>query len=139
MLKISDFVKGRNINAPAVTAYIRRHDNLFSGHIQKSGKELLVDDVALEILEMKYPLPAPVEVVEDRESRQKLILAQEKIIQLQEQLTAAAQLAAKAEAQQLLLDDYKDRLERAETALKAAEDALTAERSKTWLQRLFGR
>jgi len=39
---------------------------------------MLLDDVAVELLEEVYPLPKPIEVVEDTESRAKLIEALER-------------------------------------------------------------
>ena len=151
MLKVSDFAEERHVDRNAVTQYIRRHPEIFDGHTRRDGNQLLVDEEAVEALNRQYPLPQLVEVVEDKESRQKLILAQEKIIQLQEQMAGMAQIAAQADAQRLLLEDTKERLQDTEKRLQEAQEGLKAvqaelmstreelasERSKSWLQKLF--
>ena len=151
MLRVSDFAEERHVDRNAVTQYIRRHPEIFEGHTRREGNQLLADEEAAEALNRQYPLPQLVEVVEDRESRQKLILAQEKIIQLQEQMAGMAQISAKAEAQQLLLDDTRERLQDTEKRLQEAQEGLkkvqddlmstreelAAEKAKTWFQKLF--
>ena len=68
-----------------------------------------------------YPLQKPIEVIEDTESRKKLILAQERIIQLQTQLSEKEQLIAQAEAVKLLLEDKKAELNATRQQLDAKE------------------
>ena len=47
-----------------VSMYIKGHKELFEGHIVRSGK-IVLDDVAISILENKYLLIKPVEIIKD--------------------------------------------------------------------------
>lgn len=152
-MKVTDFLQGREVERQAVTRYINRHEELFAGHIKKVGKEIELDADAVAVLEKVYPLPAPVEVVEDKESREQLIQTQKLVIQLQQKLvdlqaeqTRYAQIEAQAHATALLLEDKEkliDELKARETAkeseLEALRDALEAERRKTWWEKLRGK
>ena len=89
-MNISEFAASRSVATQAVSKYINRHPELFDGLVSRDGKNVVLSDAALEKLDKVYPLPKPVEVIVDHASRDKLILAQERIIQLQEQLTAQA-------------------------------------------------
>lgn len=131
MLKlISEFARERGQDRGAVNAWIRNHPEV-NAVCKKQGKEKAIDTLSPEyqLLEKQYPLPQMVEVVEDKESRQKLIRAQELIIQLQDQLNAVTQQAALAQTQQLLLEDKEKQLEKAENLIKERETELSAERS----------
>ncbi len=80
-LKIKDFIQGRNISYSSVFQYIKRNPDLFKGHTGKKNN-IELDDVAVDLLEQKYPLSKPVEVIEDSELMKKLLNLQEKYIQL---------------------------------------------------------
>lgn len=56
-MKVLEFIQGRYVQHQAVLRYINRHNNLFSGHIKRVGKELILDDTAVSILANKYPKP----------------------------------------------------------------------------------
>ena len=130
-MKVTDFLQGREVERQAVTRYINRHEELFAGHIKKVGKEIELDADAVAVLEKAYPLPAPVEVVEDKESREQLIQTQKLVIQLQQKLvdmqaeqTRYAQIEAQAHATALLLEDKEkliDELKSREKAKRRAE------------------
>ena len=109
-VKLADFIKKRNVEGTTVTAYVRRHPELFEGHTKVKGKFMYIDDEAEKLLDEKYPLPKPVEVIEDKESRDKLLKAQEYIIKLQQQLNQQATQIAQAEAQKVLLEDKERQL-----------------------------
>ena len=113
-MKLSEFAKLRNVHRDTITQYIRRNPELFEGHTKVDGKWLILDEEAERLLDEKYPLPKPVEIIEDKESREKLIKAQELIIQLQDKLGQAQGKIAKAEAMQLMLEDKERQLEWAE-------------------------
>ena len=138
-MNITEFAENRNIDRNAVSMYIRRHEKEFSGHIKQVGKTIELDNTALELLDKKYPLPAPVEVVEDRESREKLLLAQEYIIKLQQQLVELQGKAALVEAQQLLLEDREQQLAAEKQRSSELAEKLEIERAKTWWDKLRGR
>lgn len=80
-----------------------------------------------------------VQVVEDTESREKLIQAQELIIQLQKKINEQSQLIAQAEATKMLLEDKQVQLEKMEAEKADLQKQLDAERSKTWWQKLRGK
>ena len=167
MLKITDFADARNVDRNAVTQYIRRHDDLFKGHTKVKANCMFVDDEAVILLEKKYPLPRPIEVVEDietikelSETRKELAKAEKRIEEIQKQLLEASKQIAQAEATQMLLEDKEAQLEReyersakAEARIASAEgqmeslrteieklqEELERERAKTWVQKLFGK
>jgi hypothetical protein len=156
-MTITDFAVSRGIQSQTVSIYIRRHFEEFKGHTKKNGKSVELDEIALQILEEQYPLPAPVQVIEDTESRQELIKVQKLVIQLQEKLNNATMQIAQAEATKMLLEDKEHQLakaeERAERMEKRAEEikreltqeldqvrlALETEKNKTWVDKLLKR
>lgn len=107
-MNITEFAKSRNVEAQAVSIYIRRHPKEFEGLTAKDGKDVILSDSAIEILDKVYPLPSPVQVIVDHESRDQLIKAQQTIIQLQQQLNQQTELISDAKFQRYLLDQ-KDR------------------------------
>lgn len=84
-MKITEFIQGRNVTYQTVRKYIKRNEKLFIGHIGKRNN-IVLDDTAISILEQKYPMTKPIEVIQDNENRDKLLLAQELIIKLQQEL-----------------------------------------------------
>ncbi len=152
MLKLSDFAKERGIARDTITQYIRRNSEMFENHTELDGKWLMIDEEAERILSKKYPLPVQL-VLEDKESRTKLIQAQETIIQLQSQLATAQQQIATAEATKMLLEDKEKQLIKAEERLekeeqlkenaleeiKELQNQLEIERNKSWFQKLLGK
>ena len=64
-MKISEFVIGRNVASATVQQYINRHKEDFEGLITKgkNKKEIILGDEAIKLLEKKYPLPKPIEVI----------------------------------------------------------------------------
>ena len=152
-MTITEFLNGRTVERQAVTRYIERHEEEFQGHTSRKGREIVLDEVAIDILDRKYPLQSLVEVVEDKESRQKLIKAQEYIIQLQEKINEQSLAIAKAESIQLLLEDkehqlemaeqreneWKERHERTEEELNKVREELEKERNKSWVAKLLGK
>lgn len=60
---ITEFLEGRTVERQAVTRYIERHPEEFNGHISKKGREIDLDDIAIAILDKKYPLAKPIQVI----------------------------------------------------------------------------
>ena len=83
-MKISDFIDGRGVTYDTVRKYIVNHPELFKGHIGRTNT-IVLDDVAIEILEKKYPFPDPVQVIQDTEAREKLQALTEKYIKVLEE------------------------------------------------------
>ena len=108
---ISDFSSIRQQDRGTVNAWIRCHDEVNSA-CQMIGKEKYIDtsSEAYKLLEKQYPLPKPIEIIVDNESRNKLLQAQELIIRLQEQLREKDLEIAQKGAVQLLLEDKEKQL-----------------------------
>lgn len=158
-MKVTDFLKGREVERQAVTRYINRHEEIFKGHIEKVGKEIELDSVAVEELEKVYPLPKPVTLVngvpheEFIRVQNELIMAQKVVGELQKRLLEAQEQIATAKATELLLEDKTQRISDLEAKveadkdeIKALQEALTTERlelekerSKSWVQKLLGK
>lgn len=141
-LKIKEFIDGHNISYNTVHRYIKRNEDLFNGHIG-NGKVVELDDFAIDLLEKKYPKPTSVQIVEDTETKRQLEEAKSVIINLQQQLLEAGPKLARAEATQFYLDNAKADIEMYQSDiehLKAENEKLrkdlSAEREKTWWQKL---
>lgn len=164
-ITISDFAKERAIDRDTVNAWIRNHEEVNKA-CRKAGKEKTIDtsSEAYQLLEKQYPLPRPIQIIEDTESRQKLIKLQEAYIQLQGKMVEASNQLAQAEATKLLLEDKEEQLEKAEkqrdkaeeradkvadelqhfraeaeAKIKELEEKLQAEKDKSWWQKLRGK
>lgn len=83
-MRISEFIEFRNVEYDTIRRYISRKPEIFKGHTGRPGR-IELDDYAVEQLEKKYPLPHPVQVVEDTDARKKLSDLQEKLIFAMEQ------------------------------------------------------
>lgn len=157
-----EFAESRNEKADTIRKYINRHKKEFEGLCSFSGAKMELNEKAVELLDKIYPLPRPIEIIEDTESRRKLIQLQEAYIQLQAKMVEATTQLAQAEATKLLLEDKEEQLEKAEQKLlkaeekterveielkelreksenhiKELEEQLEIEKSKTWLQKLL--
>lgn len=158
LVTITDFAESRNTDRDTVNAFIRNHPEI-KAQTRREGKNVVIDTAseAFSLLDKQYPLPQMVQVIEDTESRQKLIKAQEMIIQLQAKLNEQSQRIAEADAIKVLLEDKQTQLEKAQNeALEARKEAratadkaeaekaelrqiIEAERAKTWWQKLRGK
>jgi predicted transcriptional regulator len=158
-LKITEFLEGRDTERQAVTRYISRHNEIFNGHIDKVGKELELDAVAVKELEKAYPLPKPVQVVngvpkdEFIRVQTELINSKDIINELRSRLMEAQEQISEAKANAILLEDKKQlvaelekRIDRKDEEINKLHDDLNmlhedlaTEKSKTWFQKLLGR
>ena len=102
-MKLKDFAKEHNLDNQTVSRYINRHKELFNQHAIKEGQNIILDDVALEILGKKYPFPEPV-VVQDQAAREKLLEVTEKYAAAMEKITLLTEQNA-----QLLVIQSKQR------------------------------
>lgn len=158
-MKISEFIEGRNINYDTVRMYIKRNSKLFKGHIGRSGN-LDLDDIAVHLLEEKYPLAAPIQVIQDTAARDRLQALQDKYILLLEENNRLTQENANLmllQHKQLFLEEQtqelKEKLSRSESIFESLKgeydklyeqndklkEQLAAERQKTWWDKLRGR
>lgn len=136
---LSDFLKGRDVRINAVSNYISRNPEIFEGHVTRQGKNTILDDEAIRILDEKYPFPKPNIIINgldpeaERELREKLQKAQELIIKLQNELTDQKLLNAEYKANSKLIEVREKALEDKITELSAD---LEKEKNKTWWQKL---
>lgn len=158
-MKIQEFAKERNVSYATVFQYIKRHPDLFDGHIGKSNN-IVLDDTALQILDERYPREKPVQVICDTEARDRLAVLQEKYISLLEENNRLTQenanlmlahhknmlLEEELEAQQQELHSLrkeqrswvKDRQEQRNREAQLQQE-LEREKNKTWWDKLLGR
>ena len=146
MIVLKKFAEERQVQPDAVTMYIRRHKKEFEGETKKEGNKLLLSETAVEKLDKIYPLPRPIEIIQDTESREKLLKAQEYIIQLQAKINEQALQIAEATNVKLLLEDKTSQLKDAKeenNILKEQNDRLQekyeTELRKTWWDKLRGK
>lgn len=142
MILLTEFATGRNERADTIRKYISRHKNEFEGHCSFSGPKMELDDAAVELLDKVYPLPKPIEIIEDTESRKELLKAQKLIIQLQQKISDQSMALAQAEATKLLLEDKeeqlkekKDEIEEQKAELNQVKQEMASERSRADAER----
>ena len=118
---LKEFAEQRNVKPNTVAVYMKSHEKEFKGHTWlKNGRKWLDED-AIRLLEQKYPMPLPVQVIEDSEARKQLIVAQQLIIKLQQQLVEAAPAITLAEQNIKLIEtmtEEKENLEKQNEELK---------------------
>ena len=97
---LRDFAETRGVKVTTVAQYIREHPEI-DALTTMDGKFKVLSDEAIDILDKKYPMPKPVQVVQDTESLKKLAEAQQTIINMQQIMLEMAaenkQLALQAE------------------------------------------
>lgn len=149
-MKVTDFLKGRDVERQAVTRYINRHEEIFKGHTEKVGKEIELDSVAVEELEKVYPYPKPVTIINGISQEElirvqnELIMSQQRTSELQNRLLEAQEKIAVAKATEMLLEDKTKHIaeleakeEAKEQEIRALQEELAKERSKSWVQKLL--
>lgn len=99
-----------HIQTPSVIKYIKRNSELFEGHISGSGQQTELDDVAIKILEEKYPMPMDVIPSPNAELIAELDRAKNYIIQLQQNEIVREKLLAKAELDKAMLEEKRIQL-----------------------------
>lgn len=128
-LKIKEFIKGRDVSYSTVAMYIKRNKDMFNGHIGRSGN-IVLDDIAVAILDKKYPVLKPVEVIQDEELRKQLIEAQQKIIELQGHINMMLPVVQEYKHQQYLLEEAEKTAEQAIKEKENSENARDVYREK---------
>ena len=142
MILLTSFAESRNEKPDTIRKYISRHKDEFEGHCSFNGTKMELDNTAITILDEVYPLPKPIEIIEDTESRRELIKAQQLIIQLQQKISEQSMALAQAEATKLLLEDKEEQLkekkdelaERKEEIARAKEE-ISVERQRADMER----
>lgn len=125
-MKISDFVKGREVKETTVRMFISRNAEQFDGHITKVKKWLELDEVAVDILSNQYPVKPDQVIVNGipKEEHMKLLeeynQALKEIANLRAMAADQANKIAGAEAKELLLEEKEMQLDTQRNLLTAA-------------------
>ena len=122
-MTVSEFARARGLDRNAVGAYIRRHDEI-KKHTETQGKNILLDEEAVSALERKYPLPKPVEIVEDKEARKNLDEAKSMIIALQAKLSEYS-------GKVMLLEDREKQLKERDEAIASQSAKIDGLQART--------
>lgn len=117
-MKLVDFIQGRNVKYGTVFQYIKRHMDIFAGHTGRSKGKIELDEFAVIELNKAYPFPKPIEDFVNTEVSNALIQAQQKVIELQEQLNNVLPFLAEAKYKKYLLEEETKRADNAEKQIK---------------------
>ena len=63
MILLTKFAEQRNEKPDTIRKYINRHKEEFEGHFEVDGHKMTLDVIAVKMLDEKYPLPKPVEII----------------------------------------------------------------------------
>ena len=139
-MNISEFARERGVKPTTVSLYIRRHKEEFDDHIQPSttGNSLELDDTALKILDEKYPLQQPIQVLDHdpelerkvNEQNELIKELQAKIILLQQQNGTLDHQLGEAKQKQLMLEAVEQRADAAEAKATKFEDMYNNEKAR---------
>ena len=97
MVRIKDFAESHRVGDKAVSRWMKLH------HIEYNKEKGLTED-QIAILEKQYPLPQPIQIVEDIETKNKLIETQNNLILAQKALISAQAKISSLESEKLLLE-----------------------------------
>lgn len=111
-MNLKDFSVSRNVDMKAVSRYMKRHGMIYNKACGLTAEQI-------QILELKYPMPSPVQVVEDKETREQLLLTQKALIDTQRALIEAQKLIAEAQASKLLLEDKEAEINRLKNEIES--------------------
>ena len=143
MKKTSYIAKYYGIDRNALTAYIRRHPELFDGHTEKAGREIVVDDEGMKVLEEKYGTQVVTSQYESEliELHRKITELLEQQVMDKVQIITLQDHLRESEGRQMLLEDTQSKLKQAEndreTARKEVSDIkVQADAYKVEMERL---
>lgn len=140
-MNIAEFAAARGIQTQTVAKYIRMHPEI-GEHVTDSGSGKQLGDEAIRLLEKKYPLPAPVHVINGIPEAEHLQAIADKDAEIQKLQRAMIDLQNRyVDLQQQLSDSVVKAalLEDREQQLQLLRDELESERKKSFWQRLLGR
>lgn len=138
-MTITEFARIHDVQVQTVAKYVREHDE-FKGHITKKGNTRVLDNEAIQMLEKKYPLPKPVQVIDGiapklhyealAEKDNQIQALQKIIIDLQSRQSQLLEEIGDLRGKTLLLEDRNRQIEELKTELQE-------ERGKSIWERLF--
>ena len=111
-MNVKEFAKIHNQQLVTVSTYIKRHKELFEGHIKKIGSNIDLDDDAIKILEVKYPLPEPIVLTPLDETHKKYIESLEQINYLQNTIINLQNKLQETNSIKLLFEKQENELEK---------------------------
>ena len=142
-----------------MSEYVNNHPEI-SEHTTMDGKQKVLDDIAVELLDKKYPLHKPIQIIEDTDSRNKLLESQRTIIKMQQVIIEMSaekeRLAILAERVRLLEIAEKEKadkigkleadiewqdelLDRREQELSAVKQELSRLKNRSFWERILNR
>lgn len=101
-MTITEFAKSRNQQPQTISRYISRHPE-FTSHTKKIGKNVELDEIALEMLDEVYPLPKPVMIINGIPEEEHLKALADKDSQIQQ--LQAAMIALQNKYSELMLEN----------------------------------
>lgn len=111
-MNIKQFAELHNQNQRTIIMYMKRHKEMFDGHVTKIGNSKYLDNEAITILEHKYPLSKPIPVVENVETQKKYMLSLEKINYLQEKILDLKKQLQESKSLRLLLEKSQEQTQK---------------------------
>ena len=111
-MNIKQFAELHNQNQRTIVMYIKRHKEIFEGHIIKIGNSKYLDNEAITILENQYPLPKPIPVIENIETQKKYVSSLEKINYLQEKILDLQKQLQESKTLKLLLEKSQEQTQK---------------------------
>lgn len=122
-MTLKEFAEGRGVEYNALMQWLYRRPELRE-RMPKEGKSYVIEpgDGIFEILDKKYPIPKPIQVIQDEEARKELAEANRKIQELQEAMLKMAARASQADAMQLMLEQRDTELEQTREALHKEQE-----------------
>ena len=146
LVNIKQFAELHNQNQRTIIMYIKRHKEMFDGHVTKIGNSKYLDNEAIKILEHKYPLPKPIPVVENIETQKKYMLSlekinylQEKILDLQKQLQESKTLRLLLEKSQEQTQKLSDELISLKVKMESQEEQYNKLKNRNLWDRIFNK
>ncbi len=129
---IVEFCKAHDVKQATVTNYITRHPEEFEGHTKKRGKAVELDDEAVRLLDIKYPIPKPVTVINGVPEEEHLRIVADKDAKIQELYEIIHRLKdneiarieeiSELKQQTYLLEDTQQRLTEKEAEIERIKD-----------------
>lgn len=117
-MRLVDFAEQRGVPSNTIHMYLKRHQAEFEGHIDRSGKNIEIDDVAFNLLDAQYPSPdSLVNVVPDPKTQEENIRLLnrnsellEMILRLKDEISSNAQLVADAKYYANMIEQKDDKI-----------------------------
>ena len=126
-MNISEFAEERGRKTGTVSKYIREHPKEFEGHVTQAGKSIILDEIAVSILDAKYPMPKPVTIIGGIPKEEHYHVVQEKdreIQKLQQQLIALQNESSKMQYRLGQLELLEDLTQQKDEQLQAKQQEL---------------